>query len=507
MNASRINRVNQKSSAFTAPILLKTWFFQTFFTLYTLSVFVPWVPRSWQPPCNNSWALVLHNAFVRRATFGTDVIFTFGPYGFLYYGATPQTYLFTLLGWILISLGYAIIVWKAIGSRPLPTWQKFIGALLVTAITASVDVVDAQIFAFIAFATAAWIFNKPRDVPSNILVGSSLALASLVKFSWFIAIVPCLCLITTYSLFQEKKGALLGITYVITVIGLWLIAGQSIGSFGNYVSTSLDFTSGYASAMQINHPWGMKNVWAYLGLATLLAIIPICTRCRKDLFPKTILSGSLGFILLIAFKAGFVRQDHHEVVAMAVLVSIAILLFYVLQKRAAASILVAAALVLFGLSFQLNSKNPSFDSRFAQSFNFRGALDFLGFLSGKAKHDEAYAQDMSVIAHQQPFNLPSGSVDLYPWGGIDAMYANRLNTRHRPIFESYAAFTGKLARINLDFLRSPNAPDQLLFAVRSLDQRFPAMDDGLSWPEIITHYDIKNEQNGYLVMQRLQSGT
>ena len=33
------------------------------YTFYTFSVFVPWGPRSWRPPCNNSWALVPHDAF------------------------------------------------------------------------------------------------------------------------------------------------------------------------------------------------------------------------------------------------------------------------------------------------------------------------------------------------------------------------------------------------------------------------------------------------------------
>lgn len=84
-------------------------------------------------------------------------------------------------------------------------------------------------------------------------------------------------------------------------------------------------------------------------------------------------------------------------------------------------------------------------------------------------------------------------------------HANNLRVRHRPVFESYNAWTAPLARLNRDFLTGSSAPDQLLFAVRSIDQRFPAMEDGLSWPEIITRYDVLGEKQGYLVLRRRET--
>jgi hypothetical protein len=90
--------VNKLETSSKIKAFAQKWVWLALFCAYALSVFVPWIPRSWSPPCNNSWALVLHEAFVERAVFGSDVVFTFGPFGFLYFGATPDTYLFTLLG-------------------------------------------------------------------------------------------------------------------------------------------------------------------------------------------------------------------------------------------------------------------------------------------------------------------------------------------------------------------------------------------------------------------------
>jgi len=493
--------VNRALSASKIKVHLGGWICPVLFAFYTLSVFVPWVPRSWQPPCNNSWVLVLHDAFLKKEAFGTDVVFTFGPYGFLYFGAMPQTYLLTLAGWILIGAGYAVAVWRTLGLSALPPWARLLGALFVTAVAASVDVVDAQIFSLAAFASAAWILGRPKDIPSNAVVGAALALASLVKFSWFIAIAPCVAVMTILGLVRERRSALVGLVYVVGITLFWLAAGQSIGSVGTYFSSSLEITSGYAEAMQLGHPWGMTNVWAYVCLAAFIVGLLAFALFRQDSLSAIAFSGTTVFLLFIAFKAGFVRHDHHEVVAFALLVSIATLLFYVVQQRVVASLAIAASLVLFGLCVGLHERNPSFESRFDQTVRFRGVVDFFIFLSGKVDPERNYAGDMEPIARNQPFDLPSGTVDLYPWGGIDAMYANKLNMRHRPVFESYSAYSLRLSQLNESFLRGDFAPDQFLFAVRSLDQRFPAMDDGLSWPEILTSYDILNEQHGYLLMR------
>lgn len=494
--------VNRKFLVLDKVKILKLWIIPAVFVFYCLSVFVPWVPRSWQPPCNNSWVLALHDAFVNSADFGSDVVFTFGPYGFLYFGSTPQTYALTVIGWATLAAGYCVAVWKALNMSGLPSWGKLIGALLVTGITASVDVVDAQIFAFVAFASAAWILNRPKDIPSNAIVGLSLALASMVKFSWFIAIFPCVAAITFIGMILKHRCASVGIIYALSCIALWLAADQSISSIGIYLSSSLEITGGYAESMQLEHPWGVSNVWAYIIIASFLLSLSAYELFPKRALPAIALLGSLALILLIGFKAGYVRHDHHEVVSSALLVSIGILLFYILSNRVLISIASAAALILYGLSTNLHEENPSFESRFAKTYQLRGMWDFFRFITGKVDPDQCYAADMESIAKNHPFNLPSGTIDLYPWGGIDIMHAKHLQVTQRPVFESYTAYTSHLARINRNFLTSVSAPDQLLFAVRSLDQRFPAMDDGLSWPVILTHYEVQSKQGEYLLMRR-----
>lgn len=132
----------------------------------------------------------------------------------------------------------------------------------------------------------------------------------------------------------------------------------------------------------------------------------------------------------------------------------------------------------------------------------QGMGDMLRFVTGGVDPQSLYREDLRPIAQRQPLPSLPGTVDLYPWGGVDAVFANGLEYCPRPVFESYSAYTAGLARLNRDYLESEQAPDHLLFAVRQLDGRFPAMDDGLSWPAIFEHYQLAGQHGGYLLLHK-----
>jgi hypothetical protein len=57
------------------------------------------------------------------------------------------------------------------------------------------------------------------------------------------------------------------------------------------------------------------------------------------------------------------------------------------------------------------------------------------------------------------------------------------------VHHSYSAYTPRLAEMNAEHLRGDSAPRTILFEVAPIDGRFPALDDGPSWPELLTRYD------------------
>jgi hypothetical protein len=59
-----------------------------------------------------------------------------------------------------------------------------------------------------------------------------------------------------------------------------------------------------------------------------------------------------------------------------------------------------------------------------------------------------------------------------------------------------------LAEMNARHLRGPHAPDTIFFSVQAIDGRYPSLDDGLSWPELLSRYNICERVGWYLRLER-----
>jgi len=81
---------------------------------YTLSRFVPCSPPGHNPvfTLDESWLQILHRAFVQHLQFGHDLVFTFGPWGFLYGGYYPPTFMVSVAAWAALSFIFWWCLWQ-----------------------------------------------------------------------------------------------------------------------------------------------------------------------------------------------------------------------------------------------------------------------------------------------------------------------------------------------------------------------------------------------------------
>jgi hypothetical protein len=114
-----------------------------------------------------------------------------------------------------------------------------------------------------------------------------------------------------------------------------------------------------------------------------------------------------------------------------------------------------------------------------------------------------YEKSLSNIKAMSYLPTLNGKVDTYPFDQAK-LIANGYEWAPRPTFQSYQAYTSKLINLNNDHLLSSKAPDYLLFKVAGIDERYPTLDDGLSWPTILTNYRLKGTYGEFLVLNRDQ---
>jgi len=112
-----------------------------------------------------------------------------------------------------------------------------------------------------------------------------------------------------------------------------------------------------------------------------------------------------------------------------------------------------------------------------------------------------YVSACADIRRQNPLPAIEGPVDIYPYNQ-DVLVAYGLDYAPRPVFQSCTAFRPSLAALNAAYLRGDRAPGTILFNVHNIDGRYPTLDDGPSWPELLTRYDISAKEGRYLVLKR-----
>jgi hypothetical protein len=96
-------------------------------------------------------------------------------------------------------------------------------------------------------------------------------------------------------------------------------------------------------------------------------------------------------------------------------------------------------------------------------------------------------------------------VDVYPWE-VSTVWANNLNWRPRPVFQSYAAYTPLLDDLCADLYRDPaRAPRYILYSHAATDQQIASLVDSRTWVEMLRWYDCIDQASEYLLLRRRPS--
>src|ERR1700722_950414 len=91
---------------------------------------------------------------------------------------------------------------------------------------------------------------------------------------------------------------------------------------------------------------------------------------------------------------------------------------------------------------------------------------------------------LSALAHRMAGlrrqAIGAGTVNVLPWE-TDVIPANGWDWRPAPVFQSYAAFTPALDRLDAEHYASASAADFVLLNFPAIDRRHPFLETPVSW--------------------------
>jgi hypothetical protein len=415
--------------------------------------------------------------------WGKDIVFTYGPLGFLqtqlvwFTGQTVLSFVYSGLVYVIFCVG---LVW-ALGRR-LPLLLAGVAAFVAVAVLPLLEMslLSAVFAAFWLLDDAAgW---TPRRLDAFVLAGATFAApAALIKLSTG----PLVAVVLLVALVGARAGARRIVAYLAILAAellvLWWAAGQSLGDVPAFVSHAFQVSSGYSSAMLRSTDVASWEVTAASIASAALTVALVVAAWRapwgdgRRRAAGTVLVALAGFAI---YKEGIVRVDAgHLTVLFA---NAAILWVAVGFKVGRRWWVPAIAVLVFAVSLPLRPAGT--ENNLDVVSNLRYAVDQARNLVSPGRRAAAMEsgrhgmQGTYALAPAALRALRGHTVAVEPWEAA-AAWAYRLDWRPLPVFQNYSAYTPALDRLNSAAVESPAGPERLLRENQSVvDAEFPTAD-------------------------------
>ncbi len=445
-----------------------------------------------------NWLASLSLAVKHGLPFGHDLVWTYGPLGFLDTVFGPQLYFGDVT---LLTFAYQLLV------------TMLLAGTLFVAARRSFPLLAAVPIAFVAATLApdrsfslgiAWCFLlaiRRRGEPvrvgpvavAPIVLGVLVGIMLLGKLNQGVEllVLALIALATAPGIRRRDAGGFLGGLLVAAAIG-WFATGQSFGDIWPYIRYGEQQISGYSDAMGVYDPTDAWKYWAAVfvllagGGLVAVAVRDASTRQRAGMFALWLLTA------WFCFKGGYVRDVYAtpELFFGDVLVALVAIPVsrpsraFSLTVLAATALLVGAAFGPYRFDINLNpwlhAKTLVQQAHTLASSNRRGATK----QALKAAIVANYALPPEIRAA-----VGDETVAGWPSSLGSLVYADNLNWRPLPLLEAYAAYTPSLDRLGASMLASSRAPARILRRnIPTVDIHYGAFDSPAQTVAMLCRY-------------------
>lgn len=474
------------------------------FAILVISCFnFPLMPS---PDLDPSWRMALGYFFEKGMRFGSDVVFTYGPLGFIM-GKTFSGYQFweLIAGQLVLAVISAVVLLRQ-GKRLTGYNRYFFFIFVLLFSTLYEDALHMIVIAIMGFELLRLI-----DAPCPIytaLIAAVLALYSQIKFTDLLLAGFIVVLVMGYGFWRRQWRAALwfGAAFLIVYLGIWLGFGQRLSDLPAYLRASWEISQGYQWAMGFPSPL-TPLVLGLIVLCGLIAYALIHLRLQPDKPRAVANTFLLGAFIYLNWKHGFVRADGHMIgffyCALLPLTAYPALLDDPPRSTKAHrwTFILLTLISVVGIETALASVVSRSLANFQGKVwgNVSSVINWERTRQGYREH-LTVARNATVMPQTSEL-VGDATVDVLGSDQGVALF-NRFNYRPRPVIQSYSTFTPFLSELNRDFLASDEAPDYILMKLQSIDYRLPALDDSHVLRLLPHRYDFVQAETGFLVWKR-----
>ena len=476
--------------------------------LWLLLVLVTFsLPKPPELQLDASWRMALGYFLEQGFAFGRDVVFTYGPLGFLLGRTYTADFFWPLILWqLFLAAVTATVVLRL--SRGLAGLSRF--CFLAFFILFGLGYEDAlHTMLIVLFGWSLIDKLSTSDRPLAVVAPALFfAFLAAIKFTNLMLAGFVVAVVTAFGFVRRRNLAawlFLGI-FSFTFLLIWSVCQQPISALVPYFFNSLDVSSGYQATMGLPTPFA--PFWkALVMIALLLGYLAWHLRTQPDRIRSCASFLILGAFLYLNWKHGIVRADGHMLgffyCALLICLAFPALFREIGESRWIARALLVPAAIL-GLLGIYNTLPPvlQWAGNIANEKLVRN-LQAVSALRAARQH-----LDNQLAAEREKAALPKtarmigdASIDVLGFEQGVALF-NQFNYTPRPVFQSYSAYTPHLNRLNADWLASSQASEYALFKLQTIDERPLLLDDADLLRLFPHYYRFVLEEHGYQLWRR-----
>ncbi|MDR2198782.1 MAG: hypothetical protein LBR53_04900 [Deltaproteobacteria bacterium] len=472
-----------------------------FSALILLSVvqFKLWGPTADLDP---SFVYSLASSYDYNYQFGQDLIFTYGPYFNLMAGINfPRLYNMTLFLGILISIFYIFIIFNII-DKNINFHCVFIFLIPLIGMNSGESIY--YVLPIITIFKIILDFDTTNKNNIFLLILSLIifSLFTLIKSTYLFYILFIQFILYLYLIYIKKYNFLIIsiITFYISFIFFWTLAGQQISNIFNFIYYSYLIASTHTEAMSLFNNFYLDIIFLFFNIVLLIIFYK---EIDLKLIDKIIFFLLISSFLLILFKASFVRNDYGHIANYFTILIHFFLIFPLIFKFKKMNIRIfSGTIIILFIFVQLVIFFSSHKYRLPPLI--RSINGIYHIITEKNYFINQYTQSKNNILNEYHLpNLP-GTSDLYTYDqALLLVTSNKWNPRIA--FQSYMAYHPALLKLNVQHLLDKyKAPDNIFYKIGTIDHRLVTIEDGISFPVILNYYNLIGEYKDYLILNQNQ---
>lgn len=453
---------------------------------------------------DSSWMYALNKFFAEGYVYGNDIVFTYGPLGWLFsISNIGNNMLLGMCFWSIILGMHGLLLYQYLFIIKKDNYIIFtVVSLLLFAIS------DNQLPEYyICYLAILALCITISGIKQDIYIFCALFMLSLyLKFSLFMMIGIALVIYVLLGYFYDKnlyaycRKRIFGAVVLLPFIYFVLEKG-TIRDFVSYIKGMLELAGGYSVAMSMGEN---DSYIIWIIIAAVAWFICVVLSYKKNFYNTVILSVTSG-CLFMCYKHGFVRDDHYIFGMNAMLLFLSISVMFLdwnairdLMEERKKSIFYALYCGVIGVAIVQNGFS---------------AINIVGTIRNRVfelpmELANTYKQEQGNI-NKLPDTflnrIGDSTVSIYPWE-ISYCASNDLNYIPLAAVQAYSIYTNYLDEISAKKLMGDGAPSYIIFSLDTIDNRYPLIECPQTWETIKNNYYIDAIDGSlYLLKHREQT--